>query len=371
METGNKHTFEDLVEALTGRWKFVLWDLAPELRTAIERAPQHVPCPMHGGHDGLRLFRDYEETGGAICNTCGAFRNGFLLLEKVLGVERSEAVRLVADWAGMAYGRARPVTLPPRTPAKPRALAEAEITSRRKYLGRLWEEAYPADSGKAKLLRDYLNGRGLQLPKWPNALRLHPGLLYYEDRNSPEEAVEPMGPFPALLTKISDADGSPIGLHRTYLDPHGAKAMVSRPKKLLPAAAPHEYRGGAAVRLTRPGRLLCLGEGVETMLAVLQVLGLPTWACLSTSLLERVAIPESVEEVWIFADKDRKEAGQNSAQVLHDAVCEQGRRARIWLPPGELAEGAKSLDWLDVLNAGNLNAFPRHEERTPPLAATG
>ena len=53
-----------------GRWERVLPDLAPALKDAVERRGKHVPCPVHGGRDGFRVFPDVDETGGGVCNTC-------------------------------------------------------------------------------------------------------------------------------------------------------------------------------------------------------------------------------------------------------------------------------------------------------------
>jgi phage/plasmid primase-like uncharacterized protein len=51
-----------------GHWRAILQPLAPALEPALERPGRHGPCPIHGGADGFRLFRDVNETGGGICN---------------------------------------------------------------------------------------------------------------------------------------------------------------------------------------------------------------------------------------------------------------------------------------------------------------
>ena len=63
-----------------GNWPAIVFSLAPQLSGAIEKVGKHVPCPVHGGKDGLRLYKDFQETGGAVCNTCGSFSNGLALL---------------------------------------------------------------------------------------------------------------------------------------------------------------------------------------------------------------------------------------------------------------------------------------------------
>ena len=76
-------------------WVSVIQELAPVLSDAIARRPRHVPCPVHGGKDGLRCFDDFDETGGMICNTCGAFPNGYLVLAWALDLPTTEVARTV------------------------------------------------------------------------------------------------------------------------------------------------------------------------------------------------------------------------------------------------------------------------------------
>ena len=69
----DKHKIRDLAH---GQWLFILERLCPELGPAIARLGRHVPCPVHGGKDGFRLFKDAQQTGGGICNSCGAKADG-------------------------------------------------------------------------------------------------------------------------------------------------------------------------------------------------------------------------------------------------------------------------------------------------------
>ena len=70
----------DVRQLAAGRWTEILEAVAPALEPALRRPGRHVPCPVHGGKDGFRLFRDVAQTGGGICNTCGAFHDGFAVL---------------------------------------------------------------------------------------------------------------------------------------------------------------------------------------------------------------------------------------------------------------------------------------------------
>ncbi len=84
-----KVNFAAIKEDATGAWFEIFEELAPELNPAISKHPHHTRCPMHGGSDGFRFFEDAPNTGGAICNTCGAFSDGFKLL------------RWIKDWCVM------------------------------------------------------------------------------------------------------------------------------------------------------------------------------------------------------------------------------------------------------------------------------
>lgn len=68
-----------------------------------ERKGKHVPCPVHGGRDGFRIFPDVAETGGGICNTCGSFANGFAPLMWINGWEFGRAIREVAEQVGSRF----------------------------------------------------------------------------------------------------------------------------------------------------------------------------------------------------------------------------------------------------------------------------
>ena len=56
----------DVRNAARGRWGEVLLRLAPSLRDAIARPGRHVPCPVHGGTNGFRMYRDFEDKDSLI-----------------------------------------------------------------------------------------------------------------------------------------------------------------------------------------------------------------------------------------------------------------------------------------------------------------
>ena len=73
MSLGSKREVDlriDIWHLSRGRWLDIFRAFAPALDDACLRVGRHVPCPVHGGKDGFRLFEDAAETGGGICNTC-------------------------------------------------------------------------------------------------------------------------------------------------------------------------------------------------------------------------------------------------------------------------------------------------------------
>ena len=76
----SRYKYRTVAEAASGHWSYIASCIAPELDQAITKAGRHVPCPKHGGKDGFRVFKDFEETGGGSSNRDGQFSNGFKLL---------------------------------------------------------------------------------------------------------------------------------------------------------------------------------------------------------------------------------------------------------------------------------------------------
>ena len=170
----------------------------------------------------------------------------------------------------------------------------------------------------------YLLARGLNL-SLPPSLRFHRGLKH------------PSGGFwPCMVALITrGADNAPLAIHRTFLARDGAgKAPVDPAKMMLGPC-----RGGT-VRLSQPGDMLMVGEGIETCLAAMQATGHPAWAALSTSGLRALDVPDYVREVIVLADGD--DTGEAAARDCALRWQREGRRVRIARPP-------RGQDFNDVL----------------------
>ncbi len=91
-------SLSEIKEDASGRWHAIFESLAPALAEAMSKAPRHVHCPVHGGTDGYRLFRHYNESGQSVCNTCGVHRSGLDTLVWANGCSFRDAVLELTAW---------------------------------------------------------------------------------------------------------------------------------------------------------------------------------------------------------------------------------------------------------------------------------
>lgn len=320
-----------------GQWNGILGRLAPTLEPALARPGRHVPCPVHGGRDGFRVFKDANERGGGICNTCGAFHDGFALLMWANHWGFRDALEGVARDLRLDAGNP---WIAPRAQPRPRAAPEQcqDRAAAEAALRRVWSETLDPQDPKARPLQRYLLRRGIDAEPDPSVVRFHPALGYYEDGKR-------IGTYPAIIARVSDAQGQPVSLHRIYLTPDGRKAPVASPKKMMVPLGPVV---GGAIRLYPAGPDLGITEGIETALAVRQGTDMPVWAGVSAALVEAFEPPPGVTLVVIWADLDRSGRGAIAANRLRDRLLTKGIQVAVNLPPGPIPEGAKGLDWADV-----------------------
>lgn len=343
---------EEVLRMARGYWGAILGALAPQLQAALDRAGRHVPCPVHGGKDGFRVFKDVDDTGGTVCNTCGINSDGIATLMWVNGWRYAATLKAVADYLRVGIRTARPA----RKVAKPEPQKGDEDERLRQSLNRVWNESISISDRDAEPARLYLARRGISISP-PETLRFHPSLSYYDGDKK-------IGEYPAIIAMVTGARGNPVTIHRTYLTPDGKKAPVESPKKLMAYPKDRKIVGGA-IRLTEAGlQVMAVAEGLETSLAVMEGTGLPVWCAVNALLLENFVPPEPVERVLVFADKDRpteqhpKGHGQEAAKQLVQRLWEMGIKASAIVPAGDIQAGQKSLDWLDILNRDGKAGFP-------------
>ena len=221
---------------------------------------------------------------------------------------------------------------------------------------RLWQRCRPIDGTHAEA---YLRARALHRCRFP-ALRFHPA-LFYRDGGGVRR-------LPALVAAVTGAPGERpghgaiCGVHRTWLDPRRpAKASVARPRKALGRVH------GLAVRFGTPaGGTLLVGEGIETVLALLTAVpDAVAAAALSAGSLGAFAPPAGVTRLVIARDNDPE--GEAAAERLARRCASAHIAALVVVP-----EGGDFNDDLVALGAdalrARLGALRRHRPSAGELA---
>lgn len=251
-------------------------------------------CPFHA--EKTPSFTIFAGGQKFHCFGCGAHGDVVDYVRLIDGVDYREAAeRLVAGLVPSA-----PVQLLPPAEEK-RTQGEAE---------RIWQNAVSASQTPVSA---YLASRGLNC-SIPPSIRF---------------ARLPYGrgaaAMPCMVALVVDADGSPTGIQRTYLQEDGrGKADVAKPKLCLGRI------GGGAVRLGEPERKLIVTGGIEDGLTLQQGVGQPAWAVTGEAMIAGLQLPDAVQSVVIGADADK--SGREAANRGAISFTEQGREARIIYP---------------------------------------
>ncbi|GLR65050.1 toprim domain-containing protein [Marinospirillum insulare] len=329
-----------LKQKARGHWDFIVSTIAPSTLDAINSNCSHVPCPIHGGQDGFRVYRDFNETGGSVCNTCGNFSDGFATLEFATGLSISEVITqvrdLLEDKPVLVSRKAKAASLP-----KPKTAAN-KATDR---LRAAWLQSSQNDTS---LIEKYVASRGLPVglaDVWASQARQNSVMRTYQ---KVEGVIVNFGVQPAILSIVYNGDDQAISLHRTYLDSEGAKnTVLPNAKTLMPSKEGVEWFS-CSVRLGDvPAATLNLAEGIETSLAVMAMGESHCWATVNAQSLAGFTPPENIKEVVVWADLDKSETGFKAAQSLQERLCKEGVEVIIKLPPMPIPKSAKSVDWLD------------------------
>lgn len=202
-----------------------------------------------------------------------------------------------------AQARATPDKRPPKAPPGSTEAAR-----------RLWAASAPLKGSTAEYyLQQRVPGIGMRA-QWP-ALRAHPHCYY---RRSVDDAPDVRPAWPALIAAVTDAAGALTGVHRTWLDPgKGCKADIAHPRRAMGHLLGHGVRFGSA------GAVMAAGEGIETILSLLQAApAMPMIAGLSAAHLAAIAFPEQLRRLYVARDDD--EAGAGAARTLIERASMRG-----------------------------------------------
>ena len=326
---------QEIKNKCLGHWRKIICFLDIELQEAIYSNGKHVPCPVHGGKDGLRTFEDFNETGGVVCNTCGAMHDGISTLKWKKGWSFPETIQVIEHC--LKHIDKLP-ELDPGCIQSPKH--DVDENERRIKVQQILDELIPIDDSDAKPAIDYFRNRGLPAKEIPEDLFFHPNLYYQGPGNDH---------YPAIVALITDEYNNILGLHRTYITTLGKKAPVSTPKMMLSIG--HGSTKGGGIKLFPATDTLAIAEGIETALAVHELSKIPVWASVTAVGMGNLYVPDPVTTVFICYDKDRSETGLNAAKKLAKKLISTGKCVHLLEPPLPIPKGLKSIDWLDVLNA--------------------
>ncbi len=284
---------ESLTKALGGRWS---------------GSAGAARCPSHDDHDPSLSVRDGD--GGRLLTFCHAGCSP----EAVWGALRDRGlVAQAEDRPRERHHRRRP-----QRPDKP----TPEPSPNQDHALEIRRAAQPAPGTPVEA---YLRHRGIAIPI-PPTLRYHPGVRYERSGLA----------LPCMVAAVQGPDRKVTAIHRTYLRDDGrGKAGVATPKMALGPI------GAGAVRLGPAGPALGLAEGIETGLSAMVLFGLPVWAALSASRLDRLWLPPEAQEVHVFADNGT--AGHEAAERAAGAYQVHGRRVFLRFPPEDYGDWNKIL----------------------------
>jgi len=306
----------DIKQETKNRWPGIYRALGID----VGKSGHHCACPICGPGRNNHRFRmdDKDGTGTWICTQCGA-GDGFSLVMKVLHVDFKEAVKEIKKVLGTAD-----ITKP-----------QAEKKISKELLRKIYTESKLLITGDPVSM--YLKNRGLSVTS--EKLRYHPSCYEPETHSK----------MPAMLATYTLPDGTAITIHRTFLTKFGNKADIQNPKKVLPAL---QGMSGGAIRLFEPkDGMIAVAEGIETALAVYELTKIPTWAMVSSTLMEKFEPPKGIKYVMIFGDHDFSYVGARAAYILANNLYKKGIKTEVKIP---IESGT---DWLDY-----LTAHYRHKE---------
>jgi hypothetical protein len=229
-------------------------------------------------------------------------------------------------------GRPQPVI--PDAPAPKKAKAPGGTPA---AAARLFAASMPV---AGTLADTYLRARGITQGGVMSALRFH-SKCWHRDEGQNSSLTRP-----AMIAAVTDGAGALQGVHRTWIAPDGqGKAAVETQRRAM------GHLLGNAVRLTACDDILVVGEGIETMLSLVEAVpDLPVWAALSSGHLGAVRLPEGLQRLYIAIDRDP--AGQRAAERLSTRATEVGIGCHVLEP--------RLGDFNDDLRAYGKEALRQH-----------
>jgi len=270
-------------------------------------------CPAHEDNDPSLSISENPKGGNPLVH-CFAGCSQEEVIE-ALKADGLWASRSKSTHTNQRTTKVDPETQAPDPEHQARTVETPRKETKEEFAQEIWDASLPAADTTVSI---YLASRGITIPP-PDSLRFYPDL-----KHDPSQTR-----FPCMVAQITGSiDGSPLGIHRTFLAPDGkGKAPVDQVKMMLGPSK------GGVVRLGEPTDVLMIGEGIETCLSVMQVTGHPAWAALSAGGLRDLELTPGDYKVIILADAD--DAGEKAASDAARRWVEDERRKVFiaWPPP--------------------------------------
>jgi putative DNA primase/helicase len=313
----------DIHQQCSGRWSGVLTAIGLPRQAFTGK---HGDCLVCG--DDRKNARWNPKKEYWVCSKCGVTQAMELALKFTGESFRQTAARIRGE---------RIETMEPIKREYDYEKNKTRLQAIHKTLSRLTEQS---------LAFAYFTERGISVLPEKNCHE-STGVPYYQDGAK-------QGAFPALCSSFRNISGEICSYHVTYLsDDCKTKRAIESPKKILPSLFP---LAGCSVQLFEPkAGVLGIAEGIETALAVHQLEGLPMWAAGNAVLMEALQVPESVNEVWIYADNDASFTGQKAAYTLANRLKREGKKVFVEIPK------EVGTDFLDELNRERFETEARRQ----------
>jgi len=306
---------------VVGRWIDVLSALGVDHKFLINK---HGECPFCGGRDRYR-FDNKNGNGTYYCNHCGA-GDGFKFLNRMFDWDFKKSVNEIRQ----IIGDCRRVIMPKKDP--------------RVVLKKIAHMAKPIEPGSD--LIKYLDNRGIK--SCPDSLK-EAQLYYFEDGTK-------LGPFPTMVSLISNSLGKGVSYHLTYTH-RQEKLKCSAPKKIMTPVMPMK---GAYVELYPIEEHIAVAEGIETALAIRDLTGLCVISALNAQNLSELSLPDKVKKVEIWGDNDASYCGQRASYALAEKLTRKGVEVIVHIPPKE------GKDWLDTINQTQDDIYKDWQKKAEP-----
>lgn len=372
---------EDVLKAAGNKgWSFVFSHIAPSLSFMLSNTKKRYACPVHGTSksgkgDGFRFLKDFESTGGVLCNTCGCKADGISALSFLTGSSWGEVCREIAELLNVEPDKevkkgSRSVGLAKQARVEapvPEVLTQEQIDELNTNIENIkrkfdwyWNTSQEIGDTIPTPIALWFKSKGCLVD--PDILRpivrFKPSYPYYVDR-------VPTGHYFLMVVAVRDVfTGEILTIHRTYLTPDGEKAPVDDPRKTT-EYLPNAVIGNMGVQIGTPIEgVEFVAEGLETALVINRVYGLPVRATLTTSVLRALEVYQGtgnaalpIHQVVCFTDRDYSCGGELAVDDLEEHL--KGRcKVHSILPPMGFMSYEKGIDFSDLAVRYGDEFFP-------------